>query len=95
MANVDTRLRMDRQDALIEQILASLNTASQQSTTSSALLGPANLEPTCQCTDNDWSNDFDGTRMTIQRVRAAQGQDVDGNVLVRVKGVVYHRGHHC
>ena len=43
VADVDTRLRMDRQDALLEQILARLNTTSQLSTTSSALLGPANF----------------------------------------------------
>jgi hypothetical protein len=43
VADVDTRLRMDRQDALLEQILARLNTASPPSTTSSALLGPANF----------------------------------------------------
>ena len=43
VADVDTRLRMDCQDALLEQILARLNTASPPSTTSSALLGPANF----------------------------------------------------
>jgi hypothetical protein len=34
---------MDRQDALLEQILARLNTASPPSTTTSALLVPANF----------------------------------------------------
>jgi hypothetical protein len=43
VADVDTRLRMDRQDALLEQILARLNTASPPSTKTSALLAPANF----------------------------------------------------
>jgi hypothetical protein len=43
VADVDTRLRMDRQDALLEQILACLNTSSPPSTTTSALLAPANF----------------------------------------------------
>jgi hypothetical protein len=30
------------------------------------------------CTDNDWINNFEGTRTAIQRVRASPAQDVDG-----------------
>jgi hypothetical protein len=44
------------------------------------------------CTDNDWINNFEGTRTAIQQVRASPAQDVDGGALVRVQGVVTHCG---
>jgi hypothetical protein len=37
-------------------------------------------------------HDFEGTGTTIQRVRDALAQGVDGGALVRVQGVVGHRG---